>query len=562
MPELPRANISQAPQSNYRAQSGTRLSGRDPMADATARTGAAITGFADNVAKAQIATEAADAQLKLRDGLDQAYRSLQNEQLDDDQLEAEWMVRSEEVVSGIEGGLGRSPMLQKRWREASAGMVQDYTFKTRTLQRQRQIDGIKAQAVTSMAGVEKRALDPSVPLADFEQDMADLDVMLNNQNATGLYSEVEWAKIQLDRSELLALGKTTRVLHSIDGYMDDGQYKMAEETLFSNWNDLDPTKRQQVKDAIQQKSQIAQAQDQADTLWLQTGEDYGQAMDAAREIENVELRARVEDNLNQRRVQEINARNAGYDEASNTAWTMFDEGTPVNQIPASVWSRMSGKDRAQLRNAERVRANARDDATKRQLDEMSDVSSALLDLAKVQNPEAYKLGPNAWTEQAPELRQLYDNLNQADRIRFHTQYAKAGAESESQAEVTSNYNTVVGLMKIDAPGRYHHRKPDSQMGRRIAMASPTNEDKLPFKNPETGKRESYYDARLYLEGLVYQFTQEWTQANAGQPMDEEAARFIMRQAYKKYSSQMTDTPFRDRMVAAQNAIAALSAEPE
>jgi hypothetical protein len=123
----------------------------------------------------------------------------------------------------------------------------------------------------------------------------------------------------------------------------------AAELYFGNVRGkLDPTKVAQVENTLRTHTIKAKAQRATDEIMANATLDYAGQMDAARQIEDADVRDQVESMVRQRQAEEQRIKTQNENDAEDQITKHFANGGTLETVEAGLWDRLSGAGQARI----------------------------------------------------------------------------------------------------------------------------------------------------------------------------------------------------------------------
>ncbi len=422
-PPLKRTPIAADPQNQRIVTGNPRASGDDPVGAALQGTGDMVAEYGLKLRQNQIAADMTKAQIELHDRLDEEARHIENDSLGDPAgFESRMELRAKDIFADIEAGM-TSAAHKRAWEAAKTEALPRYITRMRNSTRTRQLELSSATATEAMGAYQKIAEDPERDITLLTESRTDIEEMIQTQRRLGAYgADVEAAKLQAV-DEAFRSGVSLRNSKRVVDLMDDGTaVSIAQARLLMEdeefRGDIAPDKRDALDQALEVKARDAEGVSVADRLMDEAGGDYGKALDAARDIEDVDQRLAVEDRIDLLRQQNDKKTDAQQEPLRKDGLSAILEG---RTIPAETFASADPDTRKywddliysrRQRNAQLRTLSAQEKAA---LKEMSALTRNGIKGMAASDPDLYLRGPKAWKAAAPNMYQRYMALSDEDR---------------------------------------------------------------------------------------------------------------------------------------------------
>ena len=454
MAKLPRSPIAQDVRNNYQPVQQARMSDADPVGRSLEQAGDAAFEIGRRMADSKIATEAAEASIRLRSRLDEEYRLIENDTVGDPAgLESRFRLRASEIVNE-EAAQMRSPALKKAFGTKAAESVENFSISMRDVTRRRQVEGAKADTLKVASAYEALASDPSKPRELLEESRDDYIALVDRQYRLGIYSKDDAERLRLAADAAFRKGVSQRHLSTVDTLLDQGRAGEAEEYFKVNYGEIDPEARERAESVLEAKSLEATAITKADQFWADANGDYGTAITEAYKIQNPDERLAVESRLAQLKNQG-DAAKAAADQA------LLEEGMGYivdgRSLPSDLLRRASPMVIDRLQTEQRTRAlwaQQMATATAQEKAAMREISMGnyrILKAQMVSDPEVARLGVEGILAD-PNLSRLWEGMSPDERGQFVLDAANARGSGGAPADAVSKaYKSVVNLASAYMP---------------------------------------------------------------------------------------------------------------
>lgn len=520
MARLPRSPIAVDVQNNYRPVREARANGADPVGQALEGAGNAGFEIASRMADAKIAADAAEASIKLRSRLDAEYRAIENDMEGDPAgFEARFRERAA-AVANEEAGRLSSPAMRRAFGMKSQELTETFTLNMRDVTRRRQVEGVKAQTMRIGADYEALAADPDkhgdggVLLKEAQDDYL---ALIGRQQKAGIYNPEQAEAARIAAAEIYRGGVSTRVVTRIDRFLDAGDYVSAEQEFLTQYNDIAPGQRDNVKDVLETKKREGTAIATADRLWSESGRSYEAFIAETSRIENVDERLAVE----ARGAQLKGQMDAGR-EATDRALLEEGMGHIVNGkgLPADllrrasplVIDRLQSEQRTrQLWNQQMATASAQEKAALRELSKGNYYRLK----AQLNDRELAAAGFSAILAD-PQLNEMYENMTSDEQGQFYNDAVSAANNGGVPADKTLKaYKDVMALVGTSLP--------EGMTAKTFGKTFKGAGEGDPGAERVSANRKKSKTA-IELEGVMMRLVGEELERTGGAPIDQDRAK--------------------------------------
>jgi hypothetical protein len=522
MAKLPRSPIAQEVRNNYQPVREARMDDSDPVGRATQQAGSAVFEIGARLADSKIASDAADASIRLRSRLDEEYRLIETDTVGDPAgLESRFRLRASEIVNE-EAAQMSSPALKRAFGTKAAESVESFSISMRDVTRKRQVEGAKSDTIRVASSYEALANDPSKPRELLEESRDDYLSLIERQYRLGIYGKDDVEQLKLGAQKAYEKGVSTRHLTTVDTLIDAGRYGEAEEYFKVSYGEIDPTVRQKAEEALETAVQQGKAVTTADQLWAEAGGDYGAFIAKAREISNPDERLAVEGRGAVLKNQDDAAKSAADQALLEEGMGFIVDG---RSLPSDLLRRASPMVIDRLQSEQRTRALWNQQmaaATAQKKAAMRQSSAVAKDYFKgfaVENPEAYLAPMTQWS---PDMLQVWDELmpEHKSEILADIQTRQAGGGTFNAADAVFKDLTA----QIDFVG------PSNMRGKDFVGASTSTGSAL--------KEEQAVKAALFRQA------QEFAKRTGGAPITPQESKVMIARAFREADPKRY--PFEER----------------
>lgn len=511
MAKLPRSPIAQDVRNNYQPVQQARMSDADPVGRSLEQAGDAAFEIGRRMADSKIATEAAEASIRLRSRLDEEYRLIENDTVGDPAgLESRFRLRASEIVNE-EAAQMRSPALKKAFGTKAAESVENFSISMRDVTRRRQVEGAKADTLKVASAYETLASDPSKPRELLEESRDDYIALVDRQYRLGIYSKDDAERLRLAADTAFRKGVSQRHLSTVNTLLERGRVGEAEEYFKVNYGEIDSEARERAESVLEAKSLEATAITKADQFWADANGDYGTAIAEAYKIQNPDERLAVESRLAQLKNQG-DAAKAAADQA------LLEEGMGyiVNgrSLPFDLLQRASPMVIDRLQTEQRTRALwAQQMATataqeKAAMREMSAVSKNYFKGFAALNPEAYLAPMTEWIDDMLDVwGQLMPEHKSEIMADIQARQAKGGT--------------------FDAAD-----KTFKDLTAQVGLVGPENMRGADFSGPSKSEGRALEEEKV-VQASLYRQAQEHAARTGGAPITTQESKVMIARAFRE-----------------------------
>lgn len=454
MAKLPRSPIAQDVRNNYSPVREARASSEDPVGGALKQAGDAGFELGERMATAKINADMTKASIRLRSKLDAARREIEADmESDPATFEARFRERAAEIANE-EAGTLTSPAGRKAFGLKAQEDVEDYSIRMRDVTRRRQVENVKADTLQAGAAYEQLAKDPAQPRELLDATRADYDALIDRQHKAGIYTADEAAAAKIASDEVYRAGVSTRHLTNVDAMLDAGRYGEAEEYFKANYGEIDPAQREKVEEVLETKTRDGEAVSLADEYWANSGGDYGAAQNYAYQIDDPDLRLKVEARLAQLKTQFDAAINQKKSNDLDAGMSYVVQGAR----PPSEWFRTADpeavytvQERLRARDEQALRMAGMTAEQRALANQISVGNYRSLKAALVNDPELAASGLTAVLAD-PYMQGLYDEMMPDEQGQFNLDMANAAKNGGAPVdEVSKAYKAVVSVAATYLP---------------------------------------------------------------------------------------------------------------
>lgn len=511
MAKLPRSPIAQEVRNNYQPVREARADGSDPVGAAAERTGAAVFEIGVRLADSKIASETAEASIRLRSRLDEEYRLIANDTVGDPAgLESRFRQRASAIVNE-EAAQMRKPALKRAFGAKAAESVENFSISMRDVTRTRQVEGAKADTLRVGATYEELANDTSKPREILEASRDDYLALIERQYRLGIYGKDDVERLKIGAQKAYDQGVSQRHLTNVDALVDAGRYGEAEQYFKASYGEIDPAVRQKDEDALQASVMQGNAISKADDLWSGANGDYGAALTEAYKIQNPDERLAVESRLAQLKTQGDAAKSAADQALLEEGMGYIVEG---RSLPSDLLRRASPMVIDRLQTEQRTRAQwAQQMATlsaqeRAAMREMSAVSKDYFKGFAALNPEAY-LAP--MTEWSADMLDVWGDLMPEHK-------------SEIMADIKTRQAKGGTFDAAD--------KTFKDLTAQVGLVGPENMRGADFSGPSKSKGRALEEERV-VQASLYRQAQEHAKRTGGAPITPQDSKVMISRAFRE-----------------------------
>lgn len=439
---LARRQQAQGVNNAITAPSIARMSGDDPVAQELQRSGQALRQVADTFHEAKVANEITEAEATVREKLDAFEREIERDpSIDPDSLEETWRTGAQKILEQESGRFGTA-LGKRAWqaRTAQGQFVESGIYRMRDLQWNRHRADVTAGVITQVDRLQQLASDPAHSEALMLSQRDSVLELVDAQERRGMIDSAQAADMRVKVEGQVRTGQALRSTAMIDEALDRGDIAQAK-TYFDQANAmslLPYAERERYEGLIREKDALANAVLTADRLIDEGGGSYEVALAQARQIEDVELRLKVETRLAQLVAQDDAAMKDRREAADVALVDHIVRRGGVSNAPASVLRDadpelvLRMQDREQRLAQARIQGGAERQAMVRQMDKQnSNIAYNLLRGFAAEAPDQFTSGMDTW----PEFqRDLVKQLDPEDLSKVIKDIGVARGEAVSAAQ--------------------------------------------------------------------------------------------------------------------------------
>lgn len=543
MPRLPRTPLYevQNPQNNTRVTPIQRVSGEDAVGEALGKQGEAAFEIGSRLREAQITNEVAKAHNDLNLKLDAEYRQLEKDTGDPLELEAKWQERSKAILAETSGGM-TSPMHRRLFDAQAAQLAEGYQIKTRDLTRKKQVQGAVADTYRMMDELAETAADPDIDIDVLQRNVDNTVSLAREKFRLGILNEEQLAEIETQSEDQLQLGKSVRNVATINRLLDNGYIDEARSRMQSQKNDkgeeqntfrsdILPEQREKLDDVLKVKAQAADEFATADQLVADARDEKGnvdweQAIAAAYDIKNPELREGVENRITRMREQQKAARDAKQSDLSDAGLEVLLTGRDVSAIPADVYAEADAGTKQFWNDyvyQQRQRAKTMDTLSEQEkaaLKQMSAIGKDSLKAYASLDPESYTAGPVTWTG---DMKAQWDNLLPEHQSEIMADVAKRRERGSSMDAADDVFKQLIS---------------------QVPMLGPSNMKGEDFSKGSGGTRSNrtFTDEENAVRASLLRQAQQQAARTGGAPLTTQETKLMIARAFHEANAQRYPEP--------------------
>lgn len=303
------------------------------VADATAEFGKVAGEVVRRRREAQVQSDLAKAEIRVRDGLDKLTRKIeQDPSIDPDDMEATYNRLSGEIIARAAKGF--SDNHREAWQEISEQLRLGGRTAMRTASTRRAAELARASVVSASAEYERLAEDPATSAATLAASEKSLRALARNMRAQGVLGADDYAQMVEGITDQSRAAVSLRHVSNVDKLAEMGRYGEAEAYLKANYGEISPSEREALEDDIEARGREGTAIGMVDDM-MDRGLSESEIAAEIRKIDDPALRQMVE----QRRDYEVRQREARRGEAREEIFETYGDAiwggeiTSVTQIP-------------------------------------------------------------------------------------------------------------------------------------------------------------------------------------------------------------------------------------
>ena len=351
MPRLPTyADVNQTGlQNTQRVLQGPQPVGispsvQDNTGEAMAGFGSAVVEITDRIRIAQIENEVRKTDITTQVALEKFKQNLSTID-DENEYEKQWTAGAQKILNEA-GNKLTSPMAQRAWKARGDEHFGKGLMDVRDMARKKGVDKTKA-GVIELASMADQLQDDPTATDKLRQDAADSAISaMDNLAKRGFVSHEESTRFKVGMQERI-LKKT------------------------------------------QERTQLAQVQQLEDTIWTESGGDYGKASEMVREIKDPVMRDLAQRRVDDRFSNEKRVIDAQQEEAATEVSTVLARGGSLSDVPASTLEKLNPTALLTLQASERAERKAARSEAKQEFKEKSAVFRGGLEAQSYENPTEF-----------------------------------------------------------------------------------------------------------------------------------------------------------------------------
>ena len=448
MPTIPEYRRQVAPEiQGPRQIASVRMSGADPVAEATAKLGETMSQVAIKTSQARQMVEVAKSEVQFQQDLSGLMQDIKSDpSISGDDVEAVFAERSQELMNQRTEQM-QSPFARRNWEVQASKTQGQFGLRAMALAGEKRLGQAKADLTDLETTVTQLANDPTVSMQQVTDAMLNLNATINGFQATGVLPPEQAAEMRQQTAGLLQRAEGLRAADSVIQALNNDDWQTAEAAIESGKQYLTP---EQVDQYTQRTEKIRIDQTAIRTVedyQLRYGTNWDQMLQEAGEIQDDDLRRAVQTGVAQAQTLHEREVNAGQKRSFLEGLEIFNETGNLNGIPAATFDGMGDLYERRLRGYH--------EANVRFLRYVSDADRAaqerlgrdmmgvfLLEQATYRNTGRaglYMQGPDAWDRaaEAGESSPLLDAwamLTPAQKITVETGWFNFTAETGQRNE--------------------------------------------------------------------------------------------------------------------------------
>lgn len=448
MPTIPEYRRQVAPEiQGPRQIASVRMSGADPVAEATAKLGETMSQVAIKTSQARQMVEVAKSEVQFQQDLSGLMQDIKSDpSISGDDVEAVFAERSQELMNQRTEQM-QSPFARRNWEVQASKTQGQFGLRAMALAGEKRLGQAKADLTDLETTVTQLANDPTVSMQQVTDAMLNLNATINGFQATGVLPPEQAAEMRQQTAGLLQRAEGLRAADSVIQALNNDDWQTAQGAIESNKQFLTP---EQVDQYTQRAEKIRIDQTAIRTVedyQLRYGTNWDQMLQEAGEIQDDDLRRAVQTGVAQAQTLHEREVNAGQKRSFLEGLEIFNETGNLNGIPAATFDGMGDLYERRLRGYH--------EANVRFLRYVSDADRAaqerlgrdmmgvfLLEQATYRNTGRaglYMQGPDAWDRaaEAGESSPLLDAwamLTPAQKITVETGWFNFTAETGQRNE--------------------------------------------------------------------------------------------------------------------------------
>jgi hypothetical protein len=506
LPNLPERYQSQvAAQANRRIIETPQTQADTSIGDALQHVGKVALEIQERIQKSQQDQQILKAERETKTRLDKLKYDLEADaETPSSALPVRYRQESDAIIKEMAAGI-TSETARNMWTERAKGWQGEGENWTLGLKRKRDVDGVRAGYVTTLADIEKKAGDTTISAETFKEILDGGIVGVRNGIASGMIAadigaEYE-ARLQGYRTKDLDL----RTVQNVDALIAQGRVAEARSQFMANYKDMSPETRAKMDAGLKASEQDFAVVTKGDEIWDKANGDFGKAIKLAAEEKDPATRIKLETRLGQKQTQAKVAEDARQDGLQDQLWKHVVNGGTIMSASAVVRGAIDPSRMGAIRAYESARdtESGMTAAQKAQVEQASNVAKYGFEWLSRQNPRAFMEGFNSWPA---DYQTAYKAMTPADQLSI-----MGKRDTMVQTGVTSDaIDKVMQDVVKDA-----QRAAPSLMSTEKANAS----------------------AKFTFEGILYKNAKTLSQMQGGVAISPEMARKIVLQSMAEYDQK-------------------------
>lgn len=443
MPTIPEYRRQVAPEiQGPRQIASVRMSGADPVAEATAKLGETMSQVAIKTSQARQMVEVAKSEVQFQQDLSGLMQDIKSDpSISGDDVEAVFAERSQELMNQRTEQM-QSPFARRNWEVQASKTQGQFGLRAMALAGEKRLGQAKADLTDLETTIQQLATDPTVPMQQVTDAMLNLNATISGFVATGVLPPEQAAEMRQQSAGLLQRAEGLRASDSVIQALNNDDWQTAEAAIESGKQFLTP---EQVDQYTQRAEKI-----RIDQTALRTVADYeerygtnwDQMLKEAGEIQDDDLRRAVQTGVAEAQTLHEREVNAGQRRSFLEGLEIFNETGNLNGIPASTFDQMGDIFERRLRgyheaNVRFLRYVSDADRAERERLGRDMMGVFMLEQAMYSNTGRaglYMQGPEAWDRaiaagQSTAMLDAWTMLTPAQQITVETNWFNFTAET-------------------------------------------------------------------------------------------------------------------------------------